>query len=213
MGNTVKASITNAKVHADSVQVQALERASIYNIAVGLAGGAGVAISGSVAVSTIENTVKAVISGSDVTANAGDIVISALDVASIASLAGNVSVSVGGRVAAGLAFAVNQVFDTVYAQAVGSSLSASGDILVSAKFAEPDDMPPGLNAQISSMAVSGAVAVAGSGANIAVGGSAVLNWVATDIKAEIANVAATDVIKAQGDIMAQAGEHSTLERL
>ncbi|KAG1445766.1 hypothetical protein G6F57_017489 [Rhizopus arrhizus] len=130
MRNDVRAAIAGATVTAESVQVRAEERASIYNVSVGLAGGAGVAVSGSVAVNTIQNTVHAQIRDASVTATAGDIRIAARDMASIAALAGNVSVSVGGRVAAGMAFAVNQIFDTVYAGAVRSSLSAAGDIVV-----------------------------------------------------------------------------------
>ena len=129
---------------AQAVQVSAEERASIYNVSVGLAGGAGVAVSGSLAVNTIQNTVYAgVTDGSTITATTGDIRITARDTASISALAGNVSVFIG-RVAAGMAFAVNRVFDTVYAGAVGSALSAAGDIVVQATFARPDDMPPGL---------------------------------------------------------------------
>ncbi|KAG1182480.1 hypothetical protein G6F35_015591 [Rhizopus arrhizus] len=59
MRNDVRAAIAGATVTAESVQVRAEERASIYNVSVGLAGGAGVAVSGSVAVNTIQNTVHA----------------------------------------------------------------------------------------------------------------------------------------------------------
>ena len=122
-------------------------------------------------------------------------------------------VSVGGRVAAGMAFAVNRVFDTVYAGAVGSALSAAGDIVVQATFARPDDMPPGLDAQISTMAVSGAVAAGGSGANVGFGGSAVLNWIANTITAEIAGTASGQAVTAGGDLLVQARDASTINSL
>ncbi|MGE8635744.1 MAG: hypothetical protein ACN6P8_19540, partial [Achromobacter piechaudii] len=213
MRNNVRAAIASATVRAESVQVRADERASIYNVSVGLAGGAGVAVSGSVAVNTIQNTVHAQIRDASVTATTGDIRIAARDMASIAALAGNVSVSVGGRVAAGMAFAVNQIFDTVYAGAVRSSLSAAGDIVVLATFAKPDDLSPGLNAQISAMAVSGAVAAGGSGANVGFGGSAVLNWIANSIKAEIGDTVSGQDVVADGDIVVQATDASTINSL
>ena len=53
MQNGVRALIRGAQVTAQAVQVSAEERASIYNVSVGLAGGAGVAVSGSLAVNTI----------------------------------------------------------------------------------------------------------------------------------------------------------------
>ena len=52
MQNGVRALIRGAQVTAQAVQVSAEERASIYNVSVGLAGGA-VAVSGSLAVNTI----------------------------------------------------------------------------------------------------------------------------------------------------------------
>ena len=214
MQNGVRALIRGAQVTAQAVQVSAEERASIYNVSVGLAGGAGVAVSGSLAVNTIQNTVYAgVTDGSTITATTGDIRITARDTASISALAGNVSVSIGGRVAAGMAFAVNRVFDTVYAGAVGSALSAAGDIVVQATFARPDDMPPGLDAQISTMAVSGAVAAGGSGANVGFGGSAVLNWIANTITAEIAGTASGQAVTAGGDLLVQARDASTINSL
>ena len=112
-----------------------------------------------------------------------------------------------------MAFAVNRVFDTVYAGAVGSALSAAGDIVVQATFARPDDMPPGLDAQISTMAVSGAVAAGGSGANVGFGGSAVLNWIANTITAEIAGTASGQAVTAGGDLLVQARDASTINSL
>ncbi|PTN48539.1 hypothetical protein DAI43_29565, partial [Achromobacter xylosoxidans] len=81
MRNDVRAAIAQATVEAQAVQVRAEERASIYNVSVGLAGGAGVAVSGSLAVNTIKNTVHAQIRDSSVTATSGDIRIAARDVA------------------------------------------------------------------------------------------------------------------------------------
>ena len=105
------------------------------------------------------------------------------------------------------------MFDTVYAGAVGSALSAAGDIVVQATFARPDDMPPGLDAQISTMAVSGAVAAGGSGANVGFGGSAVLNWIANTITAEIAGTASGQAVTAGGDLLVQARDASTINSL
>ena len=170
-------------------------------------------MSGSLAVNTIQNTVYAgVTDGSTITATTGDIRITARDTASISALAGNVSVSIGGRVAAGMAFAVNRVFDTVYAGAVGSALSAAGDIVVQAT-RPARRHAAGIDAQISTMAVSGAVAAGGSGANVGFGGSAVLNWIANTITAEIAGTASGQAVTAGGDLLVQARDASTINSL
>lgn len=212
MRNEVRAYIAGATVRAQSVQVLAEERASIHNVAVGLAGGKGAAVSGSLAVNRLQNTVHAQIRDASVT-SAGEIRIAARDTASITALAGNVAVSAGGRVAAGMAFAVNQVFDTVYAGALRSALNAGGDIVVLAVFAQPDDLAPGLNAQISAMAVSGAVAAGGEGTNLGFGGSAVLNWIANTITAELGETAAAQDIVSYGDILVQASDRSSINSL
>ncbi|RIQ72582.1 DUF4347 domain-containing protein, partial [Bordetella avium] len=211
--NGVKAAIRGTQLTAQAVQVSAEARASIYNVSVGLAGGAGVAVSGSLAVNTLQNTVQASITDATIRATTGDIRILARDTASISALAGNVAVSAGGRVAAGMAFAVNRVFDTVYAGALRSSLVAAGDIVLQSTFGRPDDLPPGLDAQIAAMAVSGAVAVGGSGANVGFGGSAVLNWIANTITAEVGETAANQAVSADRDLLVQANDSSTINSL
>ena len=56
----------------------------------------------------------------------------------------------------GLGFAVNDVGDNVTAAVRRSTVrSDNGDITIDATFAKPTDLPPGLDAQIAALAVSG----------------------------------------------------------
>ena len=100
-----------------------------------------------------------------------DITIRALDTASIATLAGNAGVNLGGTAGVGVAFAYNDILDEVTATVTGTRLrSAIGGITVDAKFAKPTGLPPAQNSQIAAMAVSGGVAEDFAGAMKALAG-------------------------------------------
>ena len=162
--NSIQAYIEGAQVQstAGSVNVLSNETARSVNIVVGGSGakGAVVAFGGSIAVNLIKNTVDAHVASnangsSDVEANKA-ILVQAIDSAAIASLAGNVAANIGGAGGVGLAFAVNDIGDTVTAQIDNSiARAAGGNLTVDAEFAKPTDLPPGLDVQIAAMAVSG----------------------------------------------------------
>ncbi len=219
--NSVKAYVQGSTVTSTqgAVNISANERAQDVNIVIGgAASGSGNSFGGSLAFNFIKNTVDAHIAGSGdvggggtpsaVTA-LGNISVQAQDTASIATLAGNISFTVGGTAAAGLAFAFNQVSDTVKATIDNSSAtSQTGDIDVNATFAQPTDLPAGLNVQIAAMAVAGAGAGTGSGA-----GSVALNWIKNDVEAKVSNVAAADSVNAAGTLSVTASDHSTINSL
>jgi len=218
--NNVQATIEGATVQAPSgdVTVSAAERARIINVVVGGAAavGGGLAFGGSFAINFIKNTVDAGIranssGASDVDAD-GNIAVTARDTASIATLAGNVSFTIGGTGAVGVAFAVNEVNDSVTATIDGSTANAAtGDITVDATFAKPNDLPAGLDVQIAAMAVAG-----GGASTIAGAGSVALNWVRNTVQAKIANVGnlgTGDELSAGGDISVTASDNSTINSL
>ncbi len=221
ISNTVEAYIEGAKVvsTAGAVNVSATEQAQDYNAVVGgAASGEGNSFGGSLAYNNIGNTVDAYIAGSGGVGNGGtpsqvtafqDVSVEAKDMASIATLAGNISFTVGGTAAAGLCMAVNDISDTVNATIDNSAVtSQTGDIDVNAKFAAPAYVLPGLDVQIAAMAVAGAGAGDGAGA-----GSVSLNWIHNDVEAKITNVAAPDEIDAAGTLDVSACDHSTIDSL
>ncbi|RZJ07917.1 MAG: hypothetical protein EOO54_23130, partial [Haliea sp.] len=213
--NSVTAQINNAKVVATAgdVLVSAEESARIINVVVGASvSGGGTAFGGSIAVNLIENDIAAgIIAGSDVYAH-GDVSVLAKDTASIATLAGNVSASFGGKAAIGAALAVNSIQDSVAALIDSSSVEArTGDLTVSATFAKPTSLPSGLDVQIAAMAVSGSGADAIAGA-----GSVALNWVRNSVTARVSNIANSktgDEIKAGGKLSVLASDRSTISSL
>ncbi len=218
--NTVTAYVEGAKVQssAGDVTVSAAETARDVNIVIGGAGtGEGVAFGGSFAINFIKNTVdahiksNAVSGASDVDAD-GSISVQAHDDAAIATLAGNVGASISGTAGVGLAFAVNDVNDTVTALIDGSTANAAtGSLTVDATFAKPDKLPPGLDVQIAAMAVSG-----GGAQSIGGAGSVALNWIRNHVTAKIANVTnlgAGDEIGAAGTLTVSASDNSTINAL
>lgn len=217
IANQVQATIDDAVVRStgDAVEVSATETARIVNAAMGVSvsGIPLLGFSGSVAANEIANTVKARIqNGSNVQA-AGSVTLQAEDTASIAALAGNVVYAGVAGVAGGTAFSVNNIHDTVLAKIDGSSVkSTSGDIVLDSRFAEPDDLPDGLDAQIASLAVSGVM----SGSSIGtVAGSVALNWIRNTVESTISDVDAeqtgSDTIQADaGAIRLHAADDSTI---
>jgi hypothetical protein len=187
--NTVEAFINGTRVRAVSgdVTVGASELAQNVNIVVGGAGsGQGVAAGGSFAINRIQNKVSARIeNGADVLAQS-DVNVQATDTASIATLAGNVAVSLNGPAGVGVAFAVNVVQNTVEAKIDDAWVkAATGNLTVDALSQKPTQLPPGLDVQIAAMAVSG-----GAGQNFGGAGSVALNWVRNTVTASVVNVKA-----------------------
>ncbi|HEV3085266.1 MAG TPA: hypothetical protein VGY66_36260, partial [Gemmataceae bacterium] len=221
ISNTVKAYIQGATVQSTggSVTVSATETAQDVNVVIGGAGSnEGLAFGGSFAFNYITNTVAASIEASGTgsaavasTVNAlGNLSVVATDTASIATLAGNVAIAINtGKVAASVAFAINNVSDSVTATIDNSTAtSATGNILVSATFARPAYLPAGLDVQIAAMAVDGSGAAVGAGA-----GSVALNWINNDVEAKIADISASENISAAGLLEVTASDHSTIDSL
>jgi hypothetical protein len=221
--NNVSATIDRIGVtsSAGGITVKATERARVRNVVVGFAGSGdgNLAFGGSFAINTIRNTVTAGVTGDAKNLTRldahRDITIRALDTASIATLAGNAGVNLGGTAGVGVAFAYNDILDEVTATVTGTRLrSAIGGITVDAKFAKPTGLPPDQNSQIAAMAVSGGVAEDFAGA-----GSVALNWVRPTVVATIADITAVDPtpgadeISAAGAISITASDSSTIESL
>ncbi len=183
----------------------------------GAGSGSGSAFGGSFAINFITNTVDAHIAAgagvgnggtpSSVTA-AGPLAVTATDTASIATLAGNIAASLGGKGAGAAAVAVNDIADNDTATIDDSTASSGGPMLVSATFAQPTALPPGLDVQIAAMAVSGAGASTGAFA-----GSLSLNWIDNTVEAKVSNIAAPQFILAGGPLTVSAADHSTIESL
>ena len=219
IANSVKAYVDGSTVGTGgAVNISATETAQDINVVVGGAGSAsGSAFGGSFAFNFITNTVDAHIAAgggvgnggtpSSVTA-AGPLSVVATDTASIATLAGNIAASLGGSGAGAAAVAVNDIADTDSATIDDSTASSGGPMLVSAAFAKPTALPPGLDVQIAAMAVSGAGAGTGAFA-----GSLSLNWIDNSVEAKVSNIAAPQFIFAGGPLGVIAADHSTIESL
>ncbi|MEI8370631.1 MAG: Ig-like domain repeat protein [Planctomycetia bacterium] len=224
--NTVTAGIDAANVAstAGNVTVAASEDARDINVVLGGAvSSQGSAIGGSFAVNTIKNTVDAHIKAlpvgfftlpSAVTAN-GSVAVLAKDTASIATLAGNVSLSFKGSAGVGMALATNNIQDTVTATIDSSKVKATtGGITVDATFAKPTALPAGLDTQIAALAVAGA-----GGGKFAGAGSAALNWIRNRVEAKVANITnldttpGADEISAAGALSVKASDVSTINTL
>ena len=213
--NNVKAHIDAANVQSTggSLTVSADETARIINVAVGGAGSSqGVTFGGSFAINFIKNNVDARISQGSTISASNNVSVLAKDTASIATLAGNINITIQGAAGVGVAFAVNEVNDTVRAIVDNSTVAAlSGDLTVSADFGKPTSLPAGLDAQIAAMAVSG-----GAGQNIGGAGSVSLNWVRNTVEAKIQNVAESldgDEIRAGDKLSVTAKDSSTINSL
>ncbi len=220
IANTVSAYVqgSTARSSAGAVNVTATETAQDVNIVIGGAGsGGGNAFGGSFAINFISNTVDAYIAASNgvgmggtpsVVTAFGALSVTATDTASIATLAGNVGVSLGGTAAGAAAVAVNDISDTDTATIDDSTASSGGAMMVSATFAQPTQLPAGLDVQIAAMAVSGAGAGQGAFA-----GSLSLNWINNTVQAEISNIAAPQFILAGGKLSVIADDDSTIDSL
>ena len=221
--NIVSATIDGIRVDssAGDIEVKATETARVLNVVVGGSGsgGGGLAAGGSFSINVIHNTVDAHVAGNTssaarIDAN-GSITIQAVDTASIATLAGNAGLNFGGTSGLGVAFASNDISDTVTAMATAATLrAATGGITVDAEFSKPTELPPCQNVQIAAMAVS-----AGTADSIAGAGSVAINWIRTTVAASISDIpnldptAGADEISAGGALSITASDSSTIESL
>gem|GEM_PF-3223135 len=221
--NIVSATIDGIRVDssAGDIEVKATETARVLNVVVGGSGsgGSGLAAGGSFSINVIHNTVDAHVAGNTSSAARidahGSITIQAVDTASIATLAGNAGLNFGGTSGVGVAFAYNDIFDTVTAMATAATLrAATGGITVDAEFSKPTELPPCQNVQIAAMAVS-----AGTADSIAGAGSVATNWIRTTVTASISDIpnldptAGADEISAGGALSITASDSSTIESL
>jgi hypothetical protein len=214
--NDVWAYIDNATVSATAgnVAVSAKETATIKALTIGGAvavgasgGGNGVGIGGAGAGSgnTVKNSVLAYIqANSTITTTAsGDVLIQATDTSAITADGGGVGIAVGAAsgngvgVSLGVAFADNDIENTVKAYIDSSKVTSAGAVTLAASE----------TATISALTIGGAVAVGaggGNGVGVAVAGAGSSNTVKNDVEAYIKNSNDSVSANIQG-VTAQAG--------
>ncbi len=202
--NIIRAYIDSSTVTpGGTLTVTATEAAGITAVTIGGSGAGTVAVGGAVTVNNIGNTVDAHVSGTANITAGGAVTISATDIAVIAAAAGGIAGA--GTVAVGAGVATNTIGDTVTADVTGGTIQAGGDITLSATFTRPANLPAGLNAQISSLAVAGAVS-----GTVSIAGAVTTN--------EIDNLVAADAsggadIGAGGAINLSSSDNSSIDSL
>ncbi|TXI74221.1 MAG: leukotoxin LktA family filamentous adhesin [Limnohabitans sp.] len=169
----VKAEVINSSLRSSgAVQVKGLSTSVIESIALGVSGSGATAGSGSSTTNLLEDEVKASWSGGSLNGSTTSLLVQADDMASVSSLAGNVSV--GGTAAFGVAIAVNQVGSVVTANLSDMTL-ASTDTAVT--------VDADLRGKIESVAASG-----GAGGTGAATGSFTTNELNASVKAQALSV-------------------------
>ena len=169
----VKAEVINSSLRSSgAVQVKGLSTSVIESIALGVGGSGTTAGSGSSTTNLLEDEVKASWSGGSLNGSTTSLLVQADDMASVSSLAGNVSV--GGTAAFGVAIAVNQVGSVVTANLTDMTLaSAATAVTVDAD----------LRGEIESVAASG-----GAGGTGAATGSFTTNELTASVQAQALSV-------------------------
>ena len=205
IANTLDAHIDGATVTSGgALAVSSTGGSTIFNAVIGGAGGDGVSIGGSIAVNLIANTTEAQITGGSSVISTGSVGIHALDQSVIATFSGGFAG--GDEGAAGIAFAFNQIGDTVTSLINGSTVeSTGGNVAMTADFAKPGILPADLDAQVQALAVSGAVS---DDATAAI--SFALNYIRNDVEAKIENVASAETVSAQGTLSLEASDTSQI---
>jgi (2Fe-2S) ferredoxin len=192
-----------------TVLVNAESDADIVAVSVGFAGGGSggtVAISfqiaGSISINSIENMVDASIAGSHV--NAGGVKLTAVDNSSIFSFGGSVAFSlaigIGGGLAVGLSVSVNDIENVVQAT-IDDSQIVTGIAGV--------DMDASSNAEIVSIAISGAVAV--GIVSVSAAGSVSVNEIDNVVDAHISG--GSSVTSVGSPVALNATDNSTIQSL
>ncbi len=121
----------------------------------------------------------------------------------IAAAAGGIAGA--GTAAAGAGVSTNNIGDTVTADVTGGNIQSGGDFNLSATFTRPASLPIGLNAQISSLAVGGAIS-----GTVSIAGAVTTN--------EIHNLVAADasggaIIGATGAINLSSSDNSSIDSI
>ena len=171
IGDTAHATIAgvNAAV-AQKTSVQATNHSGIRTLAATAGGSSEFAVNGSAAASQINNTTEADITNASADAVTGAVDVTALDTATIRSLAG--SLTLAGSGAVGAAVSVNRIGNTTSAH-VSGRINSGFNI---------KDLT--ITGQSRSTVESGAIG-AGIGVNIGVAGSTATNYINSDTKAYI----------------------------
>ncbi len=196
--NTVWAYISNATVTAtggnailtatETAIIQALTIGGAVGVGAGGSNGVGVGAAGAGSGNTIKDSVKAYIQGGSqvTTVNSGNITLLASDMSTITANGGGVGIGVGAGgsngvgASLGVAAAVNDIENTVWAYADGSTLTSAGTLSVSASE----------TAIITALTIGGAVAVGAGGSNgvgVAVAGADSNNTVKDNVQAYLSN--------------------------
>ncbi|NLX97528.1 MAG: cadherin-like domain-containing protein, partial [Rhodopirellula sp.] len=220
INNTIDARIAGGATvdAAGDITVSAIDSSDIGAVAVGGAGAASGAAGGAASANVITNSITAGIDASTVS-SAADVRVNAQSAAIIRALA--VGASGAGTVAVGVSALGNAVANDVSATIQGSTVSAGGDVVVSAidqapsvlpdwmlsdeKEAELDQAlegtPIDLNANILAINVS----VAGSG-SVAVSAALSGNVITNSIVANIADSTVTAGVDSQGGVTNAEGD-------
>ena len=129
--SNIKAYISDSSLtsSAGQVKVSANDTSTIKSLSAGASVAGEVAITGSVSVNNISNTIDAHTLSSTITA--GSLEISANDDSTIKSLAGQISVGIGAA-GVGAAVAYNNIGNTITAYAQGSTIKTNGNAIISA---------------------------------------------------------------------------------
>ncbi|TXI73269.1 MAG: leukotoxin LktA family filamentous adhesin, partial [Limnohabitans sp.] len=169
----VKAEVLNSSLRSTgAVHVKGLSTSVIESIALGVGGSGTTAGSGSNTTNLLEDEITASWSGGSLNGSATSLLVKADDLASVSSLAGNVSA--GGTAAFGAAIAVNQVGSVVKANLSDMTLASTSTAVT---------VDADLRGEIESVAASG-----GAGGTGAATGSFTTNELTASVKAQALNV-------------------------
>ncbi|MCA9138153.1 MAG: hypothetical protein KDB00_15385, partial [Planctomycetales bacterium] len=215
--NQVEASLrdgANVETTTGSVALSATDDSSIYAdggaiglaVAAGGAAGVGVSLGVGYASNLVENQVRALITGSDVTAAAGQVTLTATENASIQSLSIGGAVSVGAaavlgeNVAGAGAGSYSTIGNTVEAEVTGGAIvHAGGPVTISAT----DSSTIIANAGGAAAGVGAGIV----GVSVAVGGSVVRNEVANTVRASVDGATVTS----KNNLTIEAYENATIK--
>ena len=120
--NKVYSYLENSTINSDYVEISSSETGTIETGSVGLSGSLGAAASGSASLNTIDNEIKAYISGGTITTDQ-NVTILADDTATIKALAGNAAF---GGVGIGVSVATNDITNTIESYISGATVNTTG---------------------------------------------------------------------------------------
>ena len=199
IANTIKADILDhATVHSTGgkVDLEAVSKAGIIGITVGVAGSGTVAVNATGFGNVITNTVDASILGGSTVTAAGLIHQTAIDRSTIRSL--GISVAGSGAVSVGALIGANVITNSITALVSGSTVS-SGSTL-------------NLSAESGASVISFSTGVAGSGA-VSVLVSLSGNVITNTMKAAVVNDGAVSDVHSGGAVSISAKDTSTIDAI